>query len=362
MVRGISRRRVLAETEGGGRKWQRAKGPRYAVLCYHRIGSGGIPLFSDLPAAIFEAQLQFLRKHYRVVSLSRMCEEIENPDSAKTNGQAVAITFDDGYKDLYSQALPILKRYQVPATIFLPVASIERNEPLWYDRIFLLFTVFPGERMEVETNRKRVFALPDQGARIRAAAEVIGWLRTLPEDRRRQECERLEQLAELPKDMLKDRMLTWEQIREMKAAGVEFGGHTMTHPVVSQLTQEQLKREIVDSKQVSEARIEEKVQHFAFPFGKQADCGTEAFSVIAKAGYRSASTTEEGVNGPGSNLFALKRVSLGEERHLPMFALKIAQLFLTAAPPAASEAKSQSAEINTEAVGVRPGSAQVSER
>jgi hypothetical protein len=213
----------------------------------------------------------------------------------------------------------------------LPVASIEGNEPLWYDRIFLLFTVFPGDRIQVDCDRPRNFALPNQKARIAAAAEVISWLRTLPEDQRKRECERLESKAELPKDILKNRMLTWEQIREMRAAGVEFGAHTMTHPVVSRLTQEQLEHEIVDSKSILEARINERVQHFAFPFGKAADCGSAAFSVISKAGFRSASTTEEGVNGPGSNLLSLNRISLGEERHLPMFALKMAQLFFTSA-------------------------------
>jgi peptidoglycan/xylan/chitin deacetylase (PgdA/CDA1 family) len=345
LIRKISQRHIFAAAPGAGgtakaKKWQKVEGPRFAILCYHRIGTGGIPLFSDLPPAVFEAQVKFLRRHYRIVSLSQLCDEIERPSrpphqgqagQADQAGQAIAITFDDGYKDLYFEALPILQKYKVPATIFLPVTSIEKNEPLWYDRIFLLFTVFPGDRIQVECDRPRTFALPNQSARIAAAAEVIGWLRTLPEDQRKRECERLESKAELPREMLKDRMLTWDQIREMRAASVEFGAHTLTHPVVSRLTQEQLEHEIVDSKSILEARINEGVQHFAFPFGKAADCGSAAFSVISKAGFRSASITEEGVNGPGSNLLALNRVSLGEERHLPMFALKMAQLFFTSA-------------------------------
>ena len=351
LIRAMSQRHVFAPqpgatSTGGAKKWQRAEGLRFAILCYHRIGTGGIPLFSDLPPAVFEAQVKFLQRHYRIVSLSALCDEIEQQShgdqhEGQHDGQAVAITFDDGYKDLYFEALPILKKYRVPATVFLPVASIESNEPLWYDRIFLLFTVFPGDRIQVDCDRPRNFALPNQATRIAAAAEVIGWLRTLPEDRRKNECEGLESKAELPKDMLKNRMLTWDQIHEMRAAAVEFGAHTMTHPVVSRLTQEQLEHEIVDSKHVLEARINERVQHFAFPFGKAADCGSAAFSVISKAGFRSASTTEEGVNGPGSNLLALNRVSLGEERHLPMFALKMAQLFFTSAVTAPNVAMSK---------------------
>ncbi len=357
LIRAISRRHVLAPepgATGGGKKWQKVEGPRFAILCYHRVGTGGIPLFSDLPPAVFEAQVQFLQRDYRIVSLTQLCDEIEQPShraqhegqhGGQHDGQAVAITFDDGYKDLYFEALPILKKYRVPATVFLPVASIEANEPLWYDRIFLLFTVFPGDRIQVECDRPRTFALPNQKARIAAAAEVITWLRTLPEDRRKRESELLESKAELPKEMLKDRMLTWQQINEMRAAGVEFGAHTMTHPVVSRLTQEQLEHEIVDSKHILEARINQGVQHFAFPFGKAADCGSAAFSVISKAGFRSASTTEEGVNGPGSNLLALNRMSLGEERHLPMFALKMAQLFFTSAVTGPNAAMSKQVGI-----------------
>ncbi|MGB8593331.1 MAG: hypothetical protein WCD40_18275, partial [Candidatus Acidiferrales bacterium] len=79
-------------------RMSRVASGKFAILCYHRVGAGGIPFYSELPAEAFEAQMKFLRKHYRVVSLEQLLREIRDPES---KGQAVAITFDDGYRGLY---------------------------------------------------------------------------------------------------------------------------------------------------------------------------------------------------------------------------------------------------------------------
>src|SRR5208283_769306 len=110
ILQALSRRYEFAP--GNRRKLQllrRAAQPKFAILCYHRIGTGGIPLFSELPPEVFEAQMRFLQRYYRVVSLDEICEQMERPTR---NGHAVAVTFDDGYRDLYTYALPILKKYQ----------------------------------------------------------------------------------------------------------------------------------------------------------------------------------------------------------------------------------------------------------
>jgi peptidoglycan/xylan/chitin deacetylase (PgdA/CDA1 family) len=300
---------------------------KFAVLCYHRIGTDGIPLFSELPSEIFEEQMQFLRRRYRVISLDELCEEMERPTR---NGHAVAVTFDDGYRDLFTYALPVLQKCQIPATIFLPVVSIETGQVPWYDRIFLTVRVFPEDDLEITLDRPRRFRLVSRAARLQAATEIIQYLRTLPDWRRREHCQNLEKRVILPSEELRDRMLTWDQIRAMCRAGVSFGSHTMTHPVVSQLTEAQLESELAESKRLLEQRIASPIRHFAFPFGQPRDCGKAALPVLARLGYRSAATTVEGTNAPGDDLYALRRTQVGNERSISLYAFKLNQLFLSA--------------------------------
>jgi peptidoglycan/xylan/chitin deacetylase (PgdA/CDA1 family) len=324
----LTRRYELeASTRGRGLRSRRSGRPKFLVLCYHRIGTAGIPLFSELPPNVFEAQMRYVRRRYRVLSLDELCEEMEKPSG---KGDAVAVTFDDGYRDLYSHALPVLRKYQIPATIFLPVTCIETGQVPWYDRIFLALQVFPEVKFEIDLDRRRTFELTSFHTRLQAAAEIIQYLRTLPDDRRRECCAGLEERIILPQDELRDRMLTWEQIRAMCREGINFGSHTMTHPAVSQLTTAQLDSELGESKRVLENRIGSPAVHFAYPFGKPADCGTVASPVLVRNGYRSAATTVEGTNEPGDNCFELRRSQIGNERSFPMFAFKLNRMFLSA--------------------------------
>jgi peptidoglycan/xylan/chitin deacetylase (PgdA/CDA1 family) len=328
ILEGISRYYEFAPGNSKGLSLlRRTKHSKFAILCYHRIGVGGIPLFSELPAEIFEREMRFLRSHYKVVSLDELCEGMEK---STRNENAVAVTFDDGYRDLYTYALPALKKYEIPATIFLPVVSIETGQVPWYDRIFLTLKVFPQDVLEVLLERPRRFQLVSPQARLAAATEIIEYLRTVPDARRKEHCENLEKLVTLPSEELKDRMLTWDQVRTMCSAGITFGSHTMTHPVVSQLTGEQLEGELSESKRLLEQRIAGTASHFAFPFGRPADCGKAAVPVLARSGYRSAATTVEGTNAPGDNLYELRRTQVCLERSISMFAFKLNQLFLSA--------------------------------
>jgi peptidoglycan/xylan/chitin deacetylase (PgdA/CDA1 family) len=275
---------------------------------------------------MFEAQMRYVRRRYRVLSLDDLCEEMENPSRQR---DAVAVTFDDGYRDLHTHALPVLRKYQIPATIFLPVACIETGQVPWYDRIFLALKVFPKDELKIDLGRPRSFQLFSLRARLETAAEIIQYLRTLPDDRRREYCAAMEEQITLPQDELIDRMLTWDQIRAMGREGITFGSHTMTHPAVSQLTQSQMDRELGESKRALEQRISSPTAHFAYPFGQPADCGMAALPFLVRNGYRSASTTVEGVNEPGDNPYQLRRSQVGNERCISMFAFRLNQLFLS---------------------------------
>ena len=305
-------------------RWHRVSQPKFAILCYHRIGTEGVPLFSVLPPEVFERQMRFLRKHYRIISLDQLCRELQDPQSVE---QAVAITFDDGYRDLYSYAFPILQKYQIPATIFLVVGSIETGEVPWYDRVFAALQAASADTLDLSWDQPLRFSLRSRWARLQAACEIVSYLRTLPDRRRRELCDALEKRIAFSQAALKERMLTWEQVRTMQDGGISFGSHTMTHPIVSQLDPAKLEKELAESKRVLEDRLGSPVRDFAYPFGKLADCGPLAAEVLARCGYRSAVTTVAGINTPGTSLFELRRVQVGEDSSLATFGFELGRLF-----------------------------------
>jgi peptidoglycan/xylan/chitin deacetylase (PgdA/CDA1 family) len=348
ILQALTRRYELEASNRGRRLRSRGSGrPKYLVLCYHRIGTTGIPLFSELPPNVFEAQMRYVRRRYRVLSLDELCTEMEKPSG---KGDAVAVTFDDGYRDLHTHAFPVLRKYQIPATIFLPVACIETGQVPWYDRIFLALQVFPEDKFEIDLNGNRSFQLTSFHTRLQAAADIIQYLRTLPDHCRKEYCAGLEKRIILPQDELRDRMLTWEQIRAMGREGITFGSHTMTHPAVSQLTGAQLESELGESKRVLENRIGSPAVHFAYPFGKPGDCGTTARPVLLRNGYRSAATTVEGTNEHGDNCFELRRSQIGNERSFPMFAFKLNQLFLSATDRNSTNTSGARASVSDDAL------------
>jgi len=299
--------------------------PRLAILCYHRIGTGGVPFYSQLAAENFEAQMYYLRKNYRVLSLDQLIQEMKQPTNLEP---AVAVTFDDGYRGLFAEAFPILTAHQIPATIFLTVGAIETGEVAWYDRIFLALQVAPGNTFDIELDQPRHFDLDSSASRMQAAAEIISCLRAFSPERRKKCCLDLENRIPLPEDQLRGRMLTWDQIRVMHHGGISFGAHTMTHPVVSRLSPVEMEWEILESKRILENRLSAPVRHFAFPFGKQEECGDAAVSLLAGNGFASAATTEWGLNSVGTNPLQLRRVQIGEMGSLAMFAFQLNRLFL----------------------------------
>lgn len=305
---------------------RRARGPKFAILCYHRVGSGGVPFYSNLDPGVFEAQIRFLRRAYRIVSLDDLCREL---DAGGPPSQAVAITFDDGYRDLYTTALPVLRRYGVPATVYLTASAIETGEISWYDRIFAMAMFSQAGALELDGNSPRRFTLSSRESRLHAATEIVNTLRGYPNRDRIAACAALEKNADLPGSAweLKDRMLTWTQVREMQESGISFGAHTMSHPVVSQLACSERRCELEDSKWLLESKLQKPVAHFAFPFGSPSDINPESCALMPRYGYRSAVSTVWGVNTPSTPRYLLRRIG-GDEPNLSLFALRLCWLFL----------------------------------
>jgi peptidoglycan/xylan/chitin deacetylase (PgdA/CDA1 family) len=304
---------------------RRSASSKFGILCYHRVGTEGVPVFSRLEPGVFEKQMRYLKKHYRIVSLGRLCRELKDGGKVRPT---LAITFDDGYRDLYTHAFPVLQKYEIPATIYLIGKCMETGEAPWYDRIFVALESAPDPILEVELSEPRKFSLTDPATRAAVAWQIVCYLRSIPDTQRRQWCASFEQRMPVPSAEVQGRMLNWDQVRAMRKGGVFFGAHTMTHPSVSRLESDALQNEILQSKELLEEGLQTSFEDFAYPFGKPSDCSMAAENLLSRSGYRSAVTTTASRNTVGMNPYSLRRMQISDDRSISSFSFDLARMLL----------------------------------
>src|SRR5690348_402265 len=175
----LSASRLLSrhfDYETGSRKLRPSQSAKYLILAYHRIGTGGVPIYSQLPQAAFRRQMEYLRRNYRVISLHQMIQELEDPPR---RGLSVTVTFDDGYRGTFTEAFPVLREYSIPATVYLLAGAVENNTIAWYDRIFLALQQTTKETFTVTLGPRKEYTLSSPATREQAATEIITHLRSV---------------------------------------------------------------------------------------------------------------------------------------------------------------------------------------
>lgn len=301
----------LAHRLGLTRLLLHAQRRRPLLLRYHRVYPDGTQPFYELgiPRSIFEAQLDFLKRHFRVVSLEEICTSLKSPGGALPE-RAVAITFDDGYADNYTEAFPALRARGLPATLFVCPGQIEQGGPFWWDRLARAVFTQRLEAITVDLGRgAETFPLngmPSRRAFLEHAREALKAVSTTSA---RQTIERIEATAGTGPDdpAVEASLLSWEQIRKMQGEGIEVGAHTLDHPILSQLLPREAEWQITESRRRLEDRLGQPVRWFSYPNGKAVDAGPEIRRMVREAGYEAAVSTIEGRVSRESSLFWLER-------------------------------------------------------
>jgi peptidoglycan/xylan/chitin deacetylase (PgdA/CDA1 family) len=299
----------------------RARGQQFLILTYHRVNDEANPLSIEaIPVSVFERQMRYLAMHCRVVLLEELL--ICLYDRRPVPGNAVAVTFDDGYRDNYTHAFPILRRYGLPATVFLATGCIDTGELLWFDKVLYSFR---ATRRESVYMLGKEWALTGPQARREAAISFLEHLKTLPMEERDAQIDQLRDELEVQAFAgAADIMLTWSQVKEMHRQGIAFGSHTVTHPILSKVPLERAKWEIVESKQTLENVLQTEVNTFAYPNGKPEDYSPAIVDLVREAGYKGAVTTVLHGNLSDDDPFQLRRIRSWEP-DIPSFAFRLKQ-------------------------------------
>jgi peptidoglycan/xylan/chitin deacetylase (PgdA/CDA1 family) len=302
--------------------------PGLIVYAYHRIAEPGAdsfydPVISATPAS-FRAQVEGLARRARVVTLDEAIEGIAS--GAPWRGPAALITFDDGYRDNFEVAAPILRGRGIPATFFLPTAFLDEPRVPWWDEVARIIKQTRVRRLEVPMGPEGVegdggpvplaidldITPRSEAIRIIIAAFLDGTIR--------EEgffLERLAERAEVPADdgtLARALFTDWDQVRRSTGAGtgLSVGSHGHSHRRLAGLDGEEQLRELEESRRILGERLGRAVAALAYPYGWPGSYTAETRALAVRAGYRAAFAATEGINRPGAtDPFAIRRLGVG---------------------------------------------------
>jgi peptidoglycan/xylan/chitin deacetylase (PgdA/CDA1 family) len=290
------------------------------ILVYHRVNDENDCVFPGVPIEVFNEQMEYVAENYQVSTLDDLVQRLPTGDVPEN---ALAITFDDGYRDNYEHAFPILKRLGLPATIFLATDGIDSGRMLWHDWVFAALRETRVTALENFRGNGSTYPLNTPAEKRHALMEVLKFLWSLDDRDRSLWVERLINNLGIEEPVTcEGLMLGWDDIRIMSEHRVTFGAHTVTHPILSKLPTRQLKREIRESKATIESKLNMPVKHFAYPVGRREDFTDDVKNELRDAGFECAVTTIFGANDSKQDLFELRRATPWEH-DIDAFALRL---------------------------------------
>lgn len=295
------------------------------ILAYHRVAELRDTLVLDSRSVSatpegFAQQMAYLARSYRVVSMPDVLETVEK--GRPLPKRAVLITFDDAYADFAEIAWPILKKFRLPATMFVPTAFPNHPErAFWSDTLHQAFSA--TSRMEINIPPLSCLPLfpPDQKRKsLRAIQDHL----TITSH-----CEAMRLVDSVCAELGLSRVqggciLSWDQLRQLAREGLTLGSHTRTHAILTKVTPRQLLEEVQGSREDLQREIGACLPIFCYPNGNH---NGAVVSVLQEQGIRLAFTTLSGPNELGFvDPLRLHRTVIMPRTNAPIFRLRLLRL------------------------------------
>jgi peptidoglycan/xylan/chitin deacetylase (PgdA/CDA1 family) len=280
------------------------------VLLYHRVADDLID--SQLLAVSpknFDFHMKELAENYRVLPFYELIEELRQgvlkPDT-------VALTFDDGYLDNLTNAVPLLEKYKLHATIFISSGMVGSEEEFWWDaleRVFLTGNTLPPTLSVSSPQGEKTWDLTTAKGRLKAYDEICDILRSDSFEDIQKSVKDLYEWAGIEQTARSShRILNESQLQKLAESHfIEIGSHSVTHTRLSILSPEKQQQEIRESKQQLEAFIKKPVRLFSYPYGTNADFNHETVSIVSQEGYEAGIANIQGNIVAPINLYAIPR-------------------------------------------------------
>jgi peptidoglycan/xylan/chitin deacetylase (PgdA/CDA1 family) len=251
----------------------------------------------------------------------------------KLPGKVAAVTFDGGYAGNYKYAFPILKRYNVPATVYVVTNSIDGNIP-WERKLLYLIFLTKKERFKLNYGGKEhEFEIKTHSQKRLTKRIIQDYLRLINQREKDDLLKQISKNLNIELSGLAHKLfLSWDQINEMnKSRLITIGSHTLTHPILTEISLEEARREIGDSKIHIEGKLGEEIETFCYPDGF---FNKEIIDLVKDSGYSSALavTTPQilnDLNKIGDTIFELRRIQLPDSSYIPSLSTQLTGLMQT---------------------------------
>ena len=294
---------------------------RAAILMYHRVLPHELSTVVNVPVhpgmyvtpKSLRSHLSWLKLHFQILSLSELGRRLT---SGQDISRCIVITFDDGWRDNYQYAFPLLQEFNVPAAIFLASGFIGTLHRFWPDEVAWTVLAVLAKRIDVSLVPNLLAEImkckPIGNVQpLEEVDRIIAAMKTWDEVRRvsvAQGCTELREKADAGGERL---MMNWKEVREMAAGGlVEFGSHTVSHALLDQVPVETVRRELVGSVTRIHKETTLPVRLFAYPNGNY---NATVLSTLPGSGIEVAVTTRRGLVQPDSPLLELPRIGVHED-------------------------------------------------
>ncbi len=288
------------------------------VLNYHRIGSAtetpfDSGTFSATPEEL-DAQIAYFKSRFEMATLEKAVAML---NGNAPRGTSILITFDDGYLDNYTLAFPILRKHGVQGVFFLPTAFIGAGKVPWWDAIAYMIKKCRKKSIHLEYPEPGTFDLENNGAAQVSMQILHVFIQPAVEDSERFITELEEACETLRPETSSERLfLNWEEAREMQGHGMAFGSHTHAHDILSKLSRERQRDELVRSRAILEDELGGQIDTLAYPVGQRFCFSADTVDALKGTGYRAAFSFYGGLNRPGEmHPFDICRFSIGDQSY-----------------------------------------------
>ncbi|UXA07478.1 polysaccharide deacetylase family protein [Mycobacterium sp. SMC-2] len=296
-----------------------------AILMYHGVEDEPLSpaCWHVLGLELYRRQLEYVRKHFNVLPLE---EALDRLAAGTLPARAVAITFDDGTRNLATHAVSVLRDLKLPAAMFLATGPMGSGETLWPDRLWLAIARTTATEVDLTELGLGTCSLDGTADRGQVYATAVERLKELADERR---------IAVLDKvlgalghrdggDSGPFRMLSWDDAREIVSDGlVTLYPHSVTHPILARCSDDKVEREIADSCAAIERETGRAPRVFAYPNGRAQDFDARAKNVLRGRGVRWALTGAAGFADRRRDPLELPRLAVGSDTSFDYFRLMV---------------------------------------
>ncbi len=294
------------------------------IVTYHGVSDQSLdhhPSWVLLPEAEFAKQIEYLAKRYDLLPLKEAVTMLQ--EGKEFRRPTVCITFDDGYRNNAEIAFPILKKYNAPATIYVPTAAVGTDHVHW--AIMLEQAVSETKEKQIDLTEIGLGIFTIGANYLDVHNSIKRMVYNAPTAQRKQLLDVVYRRLKFDPNQRTYPLyqtMNWDEIRTLKNTGlIDFGGHTVNHEITALLNNADAAFEIRESMAMLTKQLGETPFSFAFPNGTQIDFTQRDVNLVMETGAKAAVTAIDGLNTPSTNPFMLRRVSVGGTQRFQEFAL-----------------------------------------